>query len=308
MDKSNRNHITGHVNRNYKDRLFRCIFKEKQDLLDLYNAINGTQYGNPNELEITTLEDVVYLGMKNDLSFIIDDIMNLYEHQSSFNPNMALRGLVYFAELYRKYILINNINIYGSTKIKLPVPQYIVFYNGSDEEPDRKEIRLTELFYPQEKVAQPAVECIAVMLNINYGHNLDLMEKCRKLKEYAYFIRIIREYLNKGDKIETAVNCAIEICIQKEILKDILQKNRSEVLNVILTEFDENLYSKSLREEGREEGIIEGKKEGKKEGMKAFIELCQEIKISKDETRNKLIEKFKLQKDVAEEYLIKYWK
>lgn len=106
--------------------------------------------------------------------------------------------------------------------------------------------------------------------------------------------------MNKGDNIETAVNCAIEICIQKEILKDILQKNRSEVLNVILTEFDENLYSKSLREEG----IIEGKKEG----MRAFIELCQEIKISKDETRNKLIEKFKLQKYEAEEYLIKYWK
>lgn len=126
--------------------------------------------------------------------------------------------------------------------------------------------------------------------------NLNLMEKCRKLKEYAYFIRIIREYLNEGDKIETAVNSAIEICIQKDILKDILQKNRSEVLNVILTEFDENLYSKSLREEGREEG------------MKAFIELCHEIKISKDETRNKLIEKFRLQKEEVEEYLIKYWK
>lgn len=304
MDKSQGDPVTGHVNRNYKDRLFRCIFKEKSDLLDLYNAINGTQYGNPNELEITTIEDVVYLGMKNDLSFIIDDIMNLYEHQSSFNPNMGLRGLVYFAELYRKYLVINNINIYGSTKIKLPVPQYIVFYNGSEEEPDRKEIKLTELFYPQEKAGNPAVECLAIMLNINYGHNLDLMEKCRKLKEYAYFISVIRQYLHKGVKIEMAVNKAIEICIQKDILKDILQKNRSEVLNVILTEFDENLYSKSLREEGREEGL----KEGMKEGMKVFIELCQEIKISKEETRSKLIEKFKLQKEETDEYLNKYWK
>ena len=92
------------INKKYKDRVFRVIFHEKKDLLELYNAINDSNYTNPDDLTITTIEDVVYMGMKNDLSFIIGDVMNLYEHQSSFSPNLPLRGLFYFSSLYREYI------------------------------------------------------------------------------------------------------------------------------------------------------------------------------------------------------------
>ncbi|MCI8745248.1 MAG: hypothetical protein HFI25_06185, partial [Lachnospiraceae bacterium] len=91
------------VNRKYKDVLFRFIFRDKKDLLSLYNAINGTDYKNPEELEINTLENVIYMKMKNDLSFLVGASMNLYEHQSTWNPNMPLRGLFYFAELYERY-------------------------------------------------------------------------------------------------------------------------------------------------------------------------------------------------------------
>ena len=113
--------------RNYKDSLFRMVFREKKELLSLYNAINGTAYEDPEELIVTTIEDVLYMGRKNDISFLIKDVMNLYEHQSSVNPNMALRGLIYISMLYQGYIEQNNLDIYSSTLLKLPTPKYLVF-------------------------------------------------------------------------------------------------------------------------------------------------------------------------------------
>ncbi len=137
------------INKKYKDRLFRLIFQNKKDLLELYNAVNNSDYANPDELTITTIEDVVYMGMKNDLSFLIDDVLNLYEHQSSFSPNLPLRGLFYFASLYREQI-----------------------------EPERQELKLSDLFIQNGKKAIPALECTAVVWNINLGHNRKLMGKC----------------------------------------------------------------------------------------------------------------------------------
>ena len=92
------------INRQYKDRLFKRIFRDKKDLLELYNAMNDTNYSNPEEIEVNTLEGVVYMGMKNDVSFLFTEVLNLYEHQSTFNPNLPLRGLLYFAKLYQKII------------------------------------------------------------------------------------------------------------------------------------------------------------------------------------------------------------
>ena len=164
--------------RSYKDSLFRMVFREKKELLSLYNAINGTMYEDPEELVATTIEDVLYMGRKNDISFLIKDVMNLYEHQSSVNPNMPLRGLIYICMLYQGYLEQNNLDIYSSTRLRLPTPKYLVFYNGTKEEPDRQELRLSDSFIKQEE--PPDLECRAVMLNINYGHNKELMEACRK--------------------------------------------------------------------------------------------------------------------------------
>ena len=110
------------INREHKDRLFRLIFgKEeyKQNLLELYNALNDTSYNNLDDLKITTIEDVVYMGMKNDVSMLIHSRMTLFEHQSTYNPNMPIRGFMYAARLYNKYIEENNLNIYSKTKMKL---------------------------------------------------------------------------------------------------------------------------------------------------------------------------------------------
>ena len=97
-----------HVNSKYKDTLFRMIFRDKKNLLSLYNALNKTSYTNPDDMKITTLEDVIYVGMKNDVSFLFSSIMNLFEHQSTFNPNMPVRGLLYLARIYQNYIRANS--------------------------------------------------------------------------------------------------------------------------------------------------------------------------------------------------------
>ena len=238
--------------RNYKDSLFRMVFREKKELLSLYNAINGTAYEDPEELIVTTIEDVLYMGRKNDISFLIKDVMNLYEHQSSVNPNMPLRGLIYISMLYQGYIEQNNLDIYSSTLLKLPTPKYLVFYNGTKEEPDRQELRLSDSFIKQEE--QPDLECRAVMLNINYGHNKELMEACRKLYEYSRFVESIREHLNTGMKLGAAMDQAIEDCIRLDILKELLLKHRGEVKQVILTEYNEERHAKTLLEEGRRQG------------------------------------------------------
>ena len=150
----------GIVNRNYKDRLFKLVFEKKEDLLQLYNAINDTDYDNPDDIEVNTLEDVVYMGMKNDISFLITDVLNLYEHQSTFSPNMPLRGLLYFARLYQK-IVGNEKKIYSGRLIELPYPQFVVFYNGTAQEPKRMELKLSDAFPKWCNKENAALECRA---------------------------------------------------------------------------------------------------------------------------------------------------
>ena len=189
---------------------------------------------------------------------MIKDVMNLYEHQSSVNPNMPLRGLIYISMLYQGYIEQNNLDIYSSTQLRLPAPKYLVFYNGTKAEPDRRELRLCDSFVKQEE--QPDLECRAVVLNINYGHNKKLMEACRKLYEYSRFVETIRGYLNTGMKLGAAMDQSIEDCIRSDILKEFLLKHRGEVKQVILTEYNQERHAKTLLEEGRKQGREENAK------------------------------------------------
>lgn len=246
------------VNPKYKDTLFRMVFRGKEELLALYNALNRTDYKNADEMFITTLEDAVYIGMKNDTSFLFSGTLNLYEHQSSVNPNMPLRGFFYFARIYQNYVNSTRANIYGKKKISLPMPRYVVFYNGKETEADYQERKLSDAFQEMPEGAKAAVECRAVMLNINMGHNKELMEKCRVLWEYAYFVAKVREALSRGKDTQEKlkeVEQAAKKCIEKDILKKFLEKNRTEVFAVILEEFDRELYEEGLREEGLEEGM-----------------------------------------------------
>ena len=161
--------------------------------------------------------------------------MNLYEHQSSYNPNMPIRGLMYLARLYQNYIDDCEINVFSPVLKHLPSPKFVVFYNGSKDEPDQKILRLTDAFAEEGIRGESCLECCATMLNINYGHNYELMEKCRRLEEYSVFVAEVRKALEEGDNQRQAVDDAIDICIEKGVLRDILIRERAAIMNMVLS-------------------------------------------------------------------------
>ena len=242
------------VRSKHKDLLFQRVFADKRDMLDLYNALNGTNYTDIDALSIVTLEDAIYMSIKNDLSFIVASTLNLYEHQSTINPNMPLRGLVYLAKEYRTYYDNSDQSIYSRKLIKLPRPQYIIFYNGTEEQPEEKYLRLSDAFEPAGNGEEPMLECIAKQININYGYNQKLLDTCKRLHDYSYFINEIRANITEGLILSEAISQAMDTCIRKEILVDILSKQRSEVYDMLLTEFDEERYERTLRQDAYEDG------------------------------------------------------
>ena len=262
------------VNRKVKDRLFRYIFsKDKEALLELYNALHKTSYTNPDDLEIVTVDSVVYMSMKNDVAFMLYGLIQLYEHQGSFNPNMPVRFLIYLGQEYEKIIAMRKENIYGSKLIRLPTPQCVVFYNGEKDMPEEQLLRLSDAFENKEQVS--SVELTVRMININFGHNQELMNKCRKLYEYSYFIDQIRQNTDRGMKLKEAVGKAVNHCLEEDILTDILEVHRMEVVGMLINEFNERKHWKLVTraakeegfEEGREEGIAQGIAEGMAQGM-----------------------------------------
>ena len=197
--------------------------------------------------------------------------MNLYEHQSTVNPNMPLRGLIYNTRLFKGFIASTDDNIYGTKLVRLPRPECIIFYNGFVHQEERKTLRLSDAFYDAGKEKSTGcLEFTATVLNINYGNNKKLMAKCRELEEYALFNNILRGYLRQGLEYEKAVIMAVDECIKQNILHNILIKNKAEVIDLMLTEYNQEQHYKALREEGMEEGIEKGIKKG--------------IKIGRDET------------------------
>ncbi|WP_343084550.1 hypothetical protein [Blautia producta] len=295
------------VNRNYKDSLFRMIFGNRKAALELYNAINHSNYQNPEQLEITTIEGAIYMGVKNDLSFLIDSVMNLYEAQSTRNPNMPLRGLIYFARVYQGYVEKRELDIYSGSRIKIPLPQYIVFYNGSQEEPDRREYRLSDAF--ERKQDSYCLECVATVLNINTGHNRQLMENCSLLWQYAFFVSKVRLYLERyPENLEGAVDMAVEECIEEDILADFLKKQRGEVKDVILTEYNAERHIRNEKKLSYEEGVKEGIEKGLEQGIKAFIAEKEEENADKNIIIEKMQRHFLLDKDRAEHYYKRFAK
>ena len=270
-------------NRKYRDVLFRHLFREKKDLLELYNALNGSTYQNPEELEVITMEDVIFMKMKNDLAFMIGNTLNLYEHQSTWNANMPLRGMLYFAQQFEGLLASREDDIYGTKRVELPTPVYIVFYNGAGMQTDNLLLYLSDAF-PTGR-GSGCLECTCEVLNINRGYNRALMEKCHRLWEYSEFSSEIEENIKKGMRREEAVHTAIDTCIEKGILRDILVKQKAEVLHMILTEYDEKKHFRTLFREGKEEGI--------KEGMEKGIEKGIEIGLTRgrEENRRELVRK-----------------
>lgn len=250
------------ANRNYKDTIFRMLFSDRESLLSLYNAVNKRNYTNPDDLEIVTLENAVYMGMKNDLAFILDMNLYLYEHQSTVNPNIPLRDLFYIAAEYQK--LIDRKSLYSSAIQKIPAPGFFVFYNGIEPLEDCCISRLSDAFL--HTGAEPALELIVTTLNINEGHNCELMQHCRKLKEYAQYVAKVRKYAEQLP-LENAVERAVTECIRENILADFLKKNREEVVAMSIFEYDKVEEEKKLRKAEFEAGVEQGIEKGLAQGI-----------------------------------------
>lgn len=251
------------INLQNKDRLFRLLFgreEYKGNVLSLYNALNDSDYKDVSELELYTIEDVIYIKMKNDVAFILDSFLSLWEHQSSYNPNMPLRGMMYYGKLYDKYIKTNELNIYGKKLIKIPTPRYIVLYNGVEDVPSVDKLRLSDAFINTDKSGD--FEWTAVLYNLNSGKNDELRSKCKVLNEYMILVERIREKLKVIKDISEAVDAAVLSCIDDGILRDFLLAHRAEVVDMVLTEFDERTFVKGIKEEGFEEGLEKGIEKG----------------------------------------------
>lgn len=282
------------VRRDYKARLFEMIFREKEELLGLYNAVNGTNYLDPDKLEINTLENAIYLSMHNDVSFIIDSRLSLYEHQSTYSPNLPLRYLFYVSDLYSK--MTKDCNLYGSRRIMLPSPRFLIFYNGREERPEREILELAEAFEIQEQ--EPWLNLKAVLLNINSGYNNDIVDACKTLSDYVIYTSRVRQYAERMD-IEEAVERAITECIAEGILADFLTRYRNEAKKMSIYEYDEERQRIWDREEGERIGLAKG--------LDASAKIMYALSVPKDEAVVKLMDAFDLSKEEVQPAIEKYW-
>ena len=278
------------ANRQYKDTVFRMLFSEKENLLSLYNAVTESHYQNAEALKIVTLENAIYMGMKNDLAFMLETNIYLYEHQSTINPNIPLRDLIYIGIEYQQYL--NDKSLYSSKLQKIPAPKFMVFYNGTDDVEDRMELKLSSAY--EHLAGEPDLELKVLMLNVNEGHNKELMEQCQTLKEYAIYVARVRKYASELN-LNDAVERAITECIKEGILVEFLRKNRSEVKMVSILEYDKEWEEKKLRkaeyEAGKEDGRNEGIEIGKNEGIKIGKEIGKSkgIEIGREEAIAEMI-------------------
>ena len=306
------------VNRLYKARIFAMLYQDKKELLDLYNAISGKHYEDPELLEINTLENAIYMTMRNDLSFLIDFRLSLYEHQSTYSPNLPLRDLFYISDLYSG--MVKDENLYGIKLVQIPAPQFVIFYNGMKEMPDRTVLRLSDAYSVKEE--NPALELTAVMLNINRGHNEKLKGLCKSLKDYSEYTARVREYADTMP-ISEAVEQAICECIQEGILAEFLKQNRAEAKQVSIYEYDEEKHMRQERETfwedgwaaGREEGIREGeergreagRKEGREEGRQAGkLDLLKDLiqkKLSKGKSTGVIAEELEIEEALVLKFI-----
>ena len=241
------------INNEHKDRVFKFIFgnpENKAWTLNLYNAINCSDYNNPEDIQFNTIEDAVYLGMKNDVSFIILSELNLREHQSSYNPNMPMRFFIYAAKLYEKYIANSEYYLYSNTLQKIPCPKCICFYNGTAEQPEKKFLKLSDAFN-----GDGDIEVKVTMLNINYGKNKKLMEACKPLNEYAWLVDKIRTYQKNKQNLESAVDLALAEMPDDFIIKKFLLSNRAEVKGMFLTEWEQEKVLEQERRHSIKQGI-----------------------------------------------------
>jgi predicted transposase/invertase (TIGR01784 family) len=254
------------INRNFKNSVFSFIFSNPDVLRELYCALEGITLKPDVPVVINTLEDILFMDMINDISFEIGGkLVVLIEHQSTINPNMALRLLMYAGRVYEK--ITDGEKIYSSTKILIPRPEFFVLYNGEKPFPDEETVKLSELFESTEslglsKKEYPALELEVRIININKGKNEEIAKKCQTLAQYSAFISKVREYQKEGLTLKEAVEKAVPYCKKHDILKELMEKHAKEIMSMLTTEWNWDTAKKVWQDEAREEGLSQGREEG----------------------------------------------
>jgi hypothetical protein len=243
------------MNKKYKDNLFVALFSDKHLLRELYNALAGTHYGDDVDVSINTLQNVLFMERRNDISFTIGGkVVVLVEHQATVNLNMPLRFLLYIARVYEK--LVKDLAIYREGRIPIPLPEFYVAYNGNRNLPDYQELKLSDAFMTVEGKKPINLDLIVKVININHGHNPAILNQCTTLKGYAELVALVKKELRPNMSREEAkkvLQGVINYCIDKDILKDFLEEHSSEVRNMLYTKWNWDDYVTVQKEELREE-------------------------------------------------------
>ena len=245
----------------YKDNVFCMLYREKENLLDLYNALRGSNYTNVDDLQVTTLNGGSYMKYKNDASFLLCMSLYMFEQQSSKNPNMPLRFLHYVSDVFRE--LFSNSMLHRRSMIKIPVPHFVTFYNGLEKWiEDEDEIRLSDMYeIPSDN---PELELKVRVININ--KDVHILNKCKTLRDYMTFVNKVRFKMGvEGDDVRIAVTEAMDECIDEDILVDFFEQHREEVVEVSIYDYDEEKVRKTLVDEAVEEIVGKVVDEAKKE-------------------------------------------
>ena len=282
--------------RDFKDALFRFIFNRPEWALELYNALRGTDHRDPSEIEFTTIGDFLFLGMRNDVSFIIGSEMMLWEHQSTYSPNLPARIIPYLGAAFGKYLRRFPHDYYGTALKPVPVPLCYCFYNGEKKRPPMEVLRLSDAYnmyirqltdnglewsFPGKDLlggAVASVEVQVIMVNVNKGGNHGLLDKCRPLKEYSWLVAEVRRNQELYDNLSLAINGALDAMPGDFATRSFLMDHRGEVYNMLYEDFDKQAAWRAGAEDGKEEGIEIGKEEGIEIGREqAHVEIATNL-------------------------------
>lgn len=282
----------GRARRNHKDSLFCRLFSDKENALSLYNALTGSSYTDADGLEIVTLEDAVYLSQKNDCAVCVQASLALFEQQSSWNPNMPLRGLLYFAAEYAGWLARHKADVHSSSLVKIPSPSYFVLYNGTEKQVEKTDLRLSEAFAK----AAEGYEWTAHVINVNAGHNTGILERCTLLGDYAAFIADIRQGQAEGLPLTKAVDAAVIECIRRGgKLAEFMRKHKAEVNSMFLFGVDfEAIHREAMQREARKklkeawaDGLTKGQENDLRNLMDSLkltaVQAMDALKIPADE-------------------------
>ncbi len=271
-------------NREHKDSLFVDLFYQdetaKKNLLSLYNALHDTNYKDETIIRKVKIDDVLYKNFKNDISCEVNgQVLVFGEHMSTINRNMPLRCLMYVGRAYEQ--LVDSKARYRTTLVKIPTPEFYVFYNGEKEQPLERVLSLSDAF--MNPAGENSVELKVKVININSDKAHGILDKCGILKEYSQFISTVRKYSEE----ESAIKKAIKECIEKGILADYLKRKGSEVENMLIAEYSYEEDMQVKQEEARQEGIWQGRREG----ITLSADIFQMVKKNPDLTNVQIAEK-----------------